>query len=95
MVLRAAAEIATAVRRGAVPQDAAAAGPVLPQGAFLQVHPDAVGRVGAACLRGAVRVFVQRELRQDAAHRELRDARQSARRALQPLAAALLAWPVE
>lgn len=95
MALRAAAETATAARQGAVLQDAAVAGPVLPPDAFLQVHPIAVGRVAVACLRVVSQVFVQPELRQDAAHQELQDVQPLATRALQPLAAALLAWPVE
>lgn len=95
MALRAAAESVTAAHRGAAPQDAvAAADLVRRQGAFLRVHPDAVARAVAAYLR-VVRVSAPPGLRQGAVRRELQGGLLLATRALQLLAAALLAQQVE
>lgn len=96
MALRAAAESVTAVRRGAAPQDAvAAADLVRRQGAFPRVHPDVVARAVAAYLRVVPPVSVPPGLRQGAVRRELQGGLLLATRALQLLAAALLAPQVE
>lgn len=97
VVLRAAAENVTAVRRGAVLQAVVAADPVRRQGAYQQAHPDAVAQDVAACPRVVPQVSAQpdHQVRLDAVHRAPPDVLPLETPALQLLAAAPLALQVE